>query len=345
MQVYECITGSWLFNPAHFASRLAEEKYSARIDDRAPYWIAFVKEWMPRKFPGYQFMTEGSEPTRDPEQLEQALTAWNKRTRGLVREKVFTMFPDVAAKYYTKRATYTKEVEEQRLRTLIMNAFPQGHDGWDPKLPQPQVIIKQDSDLNPGTITPPMTPYDIAQGETNVKLTTAGPLTPPTMPYDPTFSTIPDLTLSSLTSLPPSTIPLYIEPLSRSPPIPYPPTPPPGNMSAEKKLLCLARWTLFDATTGAPYLLSTQRDKNFDMCWTDAAYAGATDEVLVHWAKEMWWCVWSRQSRVNYVGMWKRRFEKEDRKSEAARKKEVEEMERLEVLGKEVGLVESDSAV
>jgi hypothetical protein len=56
------------------------------------------------------------------------------------------------------------------------------------------------------------------------------------------------------------------------------------------------------------------------MQWTHAAFCGATDEVLMQWAKDMWWRVWVRQAAVNYTGMWKRRFGKED----ARETKEVE---------------------
>jgi hypothetical protein len=30
----------------------------------------------------------------------------------------------------------------------------------------------------------------------------------------------------------------------------------------------------------------------------------------------MWWHIWVRQSHVNYVGMWKKRFKREDWKAE-----------------------------
>lgn len=50
------------------------------------------------------------------------------------------------------------------------------------------------------------------------------------------------------------------------------------------------------------------------MCWTDAVYAEATEHDLFEWAKHMWWPIWVRQSHVNHMGMWKRRFEKEDKK-------------------------------
>jgi hypothetical protein len=36
-KIYEYLAGSWLFNPAHFAARLAEEQYGARLGDRSPH--------------------------------------------------------------------------------------------------------------------------------------------------------------------------------------------------------------------------------------------------------------------------------------------------------------------
>jgi len=44
---------------------------------------------------------------------------------------------------------------------------------------------------------------------------------------------------------------------------------------------------------------------------------------LIQWAEDMWWHIWIRQSHTNYVGMWKRRFEKEDKKAEKKRVEEV----------------------
>ena len=58
------------------------------------------------------------------------------------------------------------------------------------------------------------------------------------------------------------------------------------------------------------------------MNWADSE---ASDEILVGWAKEMWWCVWVRQCWVNYTGMWKSRFAKEDKK--LAKEKESTEEE------------------
>jgi hypothetical protein len=128
-------------------------------------------------------------------------------------------------------------------------------------------------------------------------------------------------------------------------------------MSPDRKLVCLACWTFFDPVSGTPRLLSTPRNKDFEMHWTDATYAGTTDKILVEWARDMWWHVWVRQCHVNYVGMWKRRFEKEDKNTEKKRQEEEAKAEaekttkgnrekllgRLETLNVELGLVEGDS--
>jgi len=37
-------------------------------------------------------------------------------------------------------------------------------------------------------------------------------------------------------------------------------------------------------------------------------------EVLVTWVKEMWWVVRGRQWRINWVGLWRKRMEREDKK-------------------------------
>ncbi|KAF2659402.1 hypothetical protein K491DRAFT_712682 [Lophiostoma macrostomum CBS 122681] len=110
------------------------------------------------------------------------------------------------------------------------------------------------------------------------------------------------------TYIPVTNTPLYLEPLPRTPPHRYRFSAPHEKMSVDAKLLCLARWTLFD-DDGTPYL-ATQARKAFDMDW---AGSKAEDKDLVKWAKEMWWPVWKRQCRVNYDDMWKKKFEEEDR--------------------------------
>jgi hypothetical protein len=317
--VYRYLASSWLFNPAHFAARLAEGEYFNRLGDRSPHWTYFIKEWVPEHYPGYEFATtdsylSGSDATI-ADQQDVDLQAWYKHTRAAVRDKVFTMFPHVAAEYYTKRAIHVKEQEEQRLRAIIMAAIPTGNNGWSDNLPQPHVVIK-------GTETEPKTP--------EIKVTALGELTPPSTPTAEILENELRLTISmnppnssSYGLSQPWDVPLYVEPLPRTPEWPCMPTPPPENMAPDRKLLCLARWTLFDSVNGTPYLLPSPCDKDFEMHWTEAAHAGATDKMLVDWAKEMWWPVWIRQSHVNYVGMWKRRFGNDDKK--AAKKKSEEE--------------------
>jgi hypothetical protein len=327
--VYEYFTSSWLFNQGHFAARLAEEKYHDRLEDRSPHWTSFIKEWLPKYYPGYMLVADSASinPSDESTQNRESgdLQAWYKRTREAVRKKVFTMFPHIATEYYTKRATYVQEKEEQRLRAMITAAIPSGDDGWSDDILKTRLIIKQlDAD--------PSTP--------ELKPTAAGELTPPLTPTDtmlesfslPSF----DLNPERLQPKDPWEIPLYLDPLPRAPPLPCTPRPPPANMSQEAKLLCLARWTLFDTTTGTPYLLSSPRAKDFEMEWTAATYAGATDKVLATWARDMWWHVWIRQSHTNYVGMWKKRFEKEDRREEKKRDKEVERVRAEEMVGREM---------
>lgn len=316
--VYKYFASSWLFHPGHFAARLAEEKYYDRLEDRSPHWTYFVKEWVPRNYPGYTMASdrlpsfETNHATTSHKFSE--LQPWYKSTRATVREKVFTMFPHVATEYYTKRAAYVKDLAEHRIRAHITAAIPTGDCGWKDDFLQPHIIVKQPSanpstpDINPtaaGELTPPLTPIEhIADKELNLSDFI---LPSPTTPH-PTEQ---------------SSIPLYLDPLPRTPPLPFTPHPPAANMSSKARLLCLARWTLFDPINGTPYLLSSPRDKDFEMSWTDATYLGATEKMLVEWVEEMWWHIWIRQSHTNYVGMWKKRFEKEDRKKE--RMKEEEE--------------------
>jgi hypothetical protein len=107
-------------------------------------------------------------------------------------------------------------------------------------------------------------------------------------------------------------------------------------MSPSAKLLCLFRWTLFNPETGTLSLATTPREKNFQMQWMDVKYAGATDDEVVRWVGSMWWCIWVRQAAVNHVGMWRRRFEKEDsrrmREVESKRDVELEEVSKAELL-------------
>jgi hypothetical protein len=346
--VYEYFASSWLFNPGHFAARLAEEKYSDRLEDRSPHWTFFIREWLPKHYPGYKFVVDCASPDASVDtnnnQAGNELQAWYKRTRASVREKVFTMFPQVATEYYTKRAAYVKEREEQRLRAMITSVIPIGESGWNEDILK---TIRTTVKLpNPDPSTPYLMP------------TVASELTPPMTPTDKICDSF---YLPSSAIFPSATQPktawdvtLYLDALPRTPSVPCTPRPPPANMSQEAKLVCLARWTLFNPINGAPYLLSSPRAKDFEMQWTDATYAGATDKVLVKWAEEMWWHVWVRQSHTNYVGMWKKRFEKEDRKAERMREEESEKVKaqemvekekekiakRLEVMNAKLGLIE-----
>ena len=306
LPVYRYFATSWLFHPAHFAARLAEERYSDRLEDRSPHWMHFVKVWVPENYPDYRFPSEHSASAESEdnssEPNSQDLQAWYKRTRIAVRDKVFTMFPDVAKEYYVKRAAHLKKRHEQRLAELIMKAIPIGMDGWKDDIAPPATIFTQPI---PSTNDPVSAVLDQT--------------TPPPSPLlSPTTSThaMQDQTSPSLPSQPhlpshsPNT-PIYFAPLPRQPPIPCTQRPPPTAMSVQAKLVCLARWAQFDADTGTLSLRCSPRPKDTDMWWTDAIDAGATEDTLVGWAKEMWWCVWARQVVVNYVGMWRRRFEKE----------------------------------
>lgn len=323
MLVYKHFASSWLFHPGHFAARLVEEKYNDRLEDRAPHWTPFIKEWVPKHYPGYSLKERvtGLEDNngQTSEHVDDDLQLWYKHTRAAVRDKVFTMFPHVATEYYIKRAAWAKECEEQRLRDLITNTIPTGIDGWTSDVSRPTIVVKYQQ-----SITPDLLP------------TMIGEMTPPSTPLltpslsIATTSTTPCAPDSSFFSLLPSTksqdVPVYIDALPRIPPVPFTPHPPPANMSLSAKLLCLFRWTLFDPDTGTLSLATTPREKNFQMQWMDVKYAGATDNELVRWVRSMWWCIWVRQAAVNYVGMWKRRFEKEDSKKirEVESEKDVE---------------------
>ncbi|USP80665.1 hypothetical protein yc1106_07939 [Curvularia clavata] len=293
-EIYQYFASSWLFHPAHFAARLAEEKYNNRIGDRSPHWIHFIKVWVPKRFPSDRLLNDASDSVESKDSSNkrnlQDLQAWYKHTRAAVRDKVFTMFPDVAREHYVRRVAYLKKQQEQRLIELLMNAIPVGTEGWKEDIAQPTIVFT-----------------DPAPTTTNLKsaalremiLPTSAPRTP--APFKHGTST----QLSHTNTI-------YIDPLPREPPIPCVQRPPPNSMSIPAKLACLARWTDFDPHTGAPYVRCSRRPKDEDMYWADAVDAGATEEVLVRWAKEAWWGIWARQVVVNYTGMWKRKFEKED---------------------------------
>ncbi|KAF2847794.1 hypothetical protein T440DRAFT_491768 [Plenodomus tracheiphilus IPT5] len=277
-----------LFNASHFAARLADEKYFNRPEDRAPHWMHFRKEWLPKRYLSGQ----------DSARQEKDLQTWYKHTRAAVRDKVFTMFLHIAVQYYIKRAAHLKEAEEHRLRDLITGAILAGTNGWESDFLQPVILFKQLESTTP-----------------RLQATTVGVLTSPLTPTmsieDPVDSSIHHLAIDNVLTPPPSPsifhqttqssdVPLYLDRLDRTPQFPYIPRPPPANMSPEAKLLCLARWTHFDPETGVPHILSEPHPKVFNMHWAEAAHAGATDKALVEWAKNIWWLVWIRQSHVNY---------------------------------------------
>ncbi|KAI4910581.1 hypothetical protein J4E85_011398 [Alternaria conjuncta] len=334
-EIYKYLASSWLFHPGHFAARLAEEKYNDRLEDRAPYWTHFIKEWVPQHYPGYRHIQHNTGPEEDDskaiEHVEEDFPAWQTRTRIAVRNKVFTMFPHIATEYYTKRAAWVKEREEQRLRELVTQAIPTGKNGWSSDVPVPTIIIKHAQPMTPdleptatGEITPPLTPPLTPGLPTNASPISRSALVFP--PFSPSTTESPNPAL-------------YVDVLPHTPPLPFSPSPPSPNMSAAAKLLCLFRWTLFCPSTGTPYLATVPREKDFTMAWTDAQYAGATDGVLVRWAEKVWWSVWVRQCVVNYRGMWKRRFEKDVKKAERKGVVESEMVGGEEVEGKEKGEV------
>lgn len=235
------------------------------------------------------------------------------------------MFPSITSKYYTKRRSHLKVIEEQCLRQLLIDAIPVGNDGWSDDVPRPKVIIR-DAAITTDPLGP-TGPGHIISGramESSTNDVSKRPLTPPPSPplsvKSLDFGTI---GLAELIKVPYSP-PLSLDPLPRTPPRPFSPGPLPDFFSVEARLTCLARWTHFDPETGAPYLASEPREKKFEMCWSSS---GAREEVLVKWVREMWWSVWVRQAQVNYVGMWKKRFEKEDAKAE---RKRVEQLEKVD---------------
>ncbi|KAG9383357.1 hypothetical protein A1F94_005268 [Pyrenophora tritici-repentis] len=305
-ELYEYLTSSWLFHSGHFVARLAEDSYADRLEDRSVAWTYFVKEWLPQRYPEAQDLQE-----------------WYKRTRDAVRQQVFTMFPHIATTYYKKLSTWANEQEEKRLKEMITQAIPSGTDGWKDNFPQPEIFIKHPSPMVSefprsvsGDLTPPLTPPLKA-----LRLTDR--------PDETDDSKTDIYFLSSQCSLKPQEVPLYLECLLRAAPMTCTPRPPPAGMSPEAKLRCLARWTTFDSGTGAPSLTTVPNDSTTETSWVEAVHYGATDDVLVTWAKDMWWPIWVRQSYVNYVGMWKRKFEKEDKKKKAQEQKKREEEEKL----------------
>ncbi|KAF2017240.1 hypothetical protein BU24DRAFT_478321, partial [Aaosphaeria arxii CBS 175.79] len=305
LAVFEYLTNFWLFNPAHFAERLREENYVKHLTERSLAFVKFVKEWIPDRYPGYQFLNQEA----------QDINRWYEMKRVALRETVFTKYPSVAMIYYKKRKSYLRDVEELRLRDLLKKTIPVGLDGWNEDLTPPRIITlpanttthlqsmplkaleSVDSELV--EISPPSSRRDSAIGSDD------GSRSPP---YS--ASSVDSDDSKALCPIAPHDVALLLESLPRDPPdnMKHIPRPPPSNMSIDAKLICIARWTSF-TSQGEPYIRQSTREKTFEMAWADS---GAEDKVLVRWVREMWWPIWMRQSRVNWVGMWKKRFEKED---------------------------------
>jgi hypothetical protein len=225
------------------------------------------------------------------------------------------MYPFTAHEYYLKRGEYLRDVEEYRLRELIKAAIPLGLDGWNQNLPQPPIIIKcacatpqsqtpdikAIKDLAPLVTRPSTGPSSSTMSPNSGSGMTGSVGTPNSSSPDSSspFEII-DWPEPSFVTLPHrmEETPLLLEELARPPPSSqdFVPRPPQQAISVDAKLLCLARWTHFDAP-GNPYLACEPREKRFEMSW---ARSDAEDAVLVKWAKEMWWHVWARQFRVNY---------------------------------------------
>lgn len=304
--VYEEYTSSWLFHPEQFKAKLEDDSYLVQHVHRS----RFLKKWIPERYPEYKLIQNGAD--------KEELVTWTARTRAVVREKVFTMFPQVAEGYYAKRFQHVNETEERTLRELLTAAIPSDTRGWRDDFSLPTVIIRQP----PAIIKEALSTPDLQQ-----TMRSHGELTPPPSPFVKPSDSATDSTLPTIALSDPLKTPLYIDALSRQPPLSYKLAPPPQSMSAAARLACLARWTAFSAT-GVPYLLTAPHAKDFELQWRDAIAAGCSEGELVQWAQELWWVVWVRQCVVNWRGMWAKRFEKEDAKAEKARKAEVERVER-----------------
>lgn len=300
------MASSWLFNPKHFQARLEDDKYVTHLEEKCKPWVPFVERWIPEHYPNYQF----------PHEMP-ALHDWYRSKRAAVRENVFTLFPAVATEYYTKRRVHLKEVEERRLQALLMKAIPVDRDGWRDNFPHPPTVAKP-TPLETSPLQSIDTDYNIPKPVSSSNKFIEKPPTPPPSPPPSPSESKAETRLEEINPL--DTL-LYLHSLPRAPPIPFTARPPSASMSVEARLSCLARWTQFDPDTSAPSLAHEPREKKFEMCWSDS---GASDEMLKGWAKNMWWTIWVRQSRINYVGMWKKRFEKEDAKKAGAGAKETQ---------------------
>lgn len=226
-----------------------------------------------------------------------------------------------------------------------MAAIPTGMAGWREDLPQPTIMTRpltvpsqspglKQTTLSNGTIfsTSRMISTSFATpdgGEPNSDLWSTSLTASVSSVYDE------DVALQQV-QIPKTVLetPILIDTLPRDPPIAFVPRPPSASMSHRAKLECLYRWTLF-SPEGRLFLAQEPREKKFIMNWADAEVEEAD---LVKWTQDMWWPVWARQFRTNYVGMWKKRMEKEDKNAEAKKleekKKTTEQSEANENMGK-----------
>lgn len=289
-ELYSYIASSWIFHPAHFQKRLEDEKYLEHHQGRSAAWVPFITEWIPQRYPNYAYPDD-----------DMTLEQWSKETRVAVRNKVFTLFPHVTTEYYTKRKAHLKELEEHRLRELLMAAIPTVTESHVVDFPEPRIIIQ--SAILPSTVSLD----DDTKGNT---ASLCVPSPPPSPPLSTTASDKNPLHLTLQNDV--QVAPLDALYLPREPPLSFGFRPPASNMSCAAKLLCLARWTRFCDKTGSPYLGSEPREKKFEMFWSDSIMG---DDALVQWVEKAWAAAWWRQCCVNYVGMWKMRFEKEDKKA------------------------------
>lgn len=281
-----------MFNPSHYASRLADgDKYRTHIAERSAPWVDFLTQWLPTNYPGYLLPNTTT-----------SLEEWQTQARTALSVKVFTLFPSVAAEYYRRRGAHVRIEEEAHLRRLLTDAIPVGLEGWSEDITRPRIIV-QDANTMPST--PLLTPRDMPP---------TPPLTPPSSILSYALETYADEEDFSVQN--PLLTPLLLPFLPHCPPLPLKVRHPPADMSQTAKLLCLARWTSFDPITGTPFLLKSPRGKGSEFGWQDS---GVQEEVLANWLKKVWWGVWERQGLINFVGMWKRRLEKEETKREKER--------------------------
>lgn len=287
-ELYEWVRSTWVFHEGHFRERWRDERYRARVEERSQAWMGFLT----RCVGGFD-EEEGFE-----------IQGWRRDMGAEVKEKVFTLFPDVAGGFYKKRGAYLAEVEEKELRTRLMDTIPE----WDEDTagPPPRIVFEADTTAPTTAITAPPTP----------------PASRSTSPSgDPQQTSPPHPNTLERTNPP-----LHLPSLPQTPPLPFTPRPPPPNMSPEAKLTCLARWTGFSPLQES-YLLLAPREKGFELRWSES---GVQERLLVEWVRGMWGKVWVRQGAANWVGMWRRRFEKEGekRRVEEGKRREEEMKER-----------------